>query len=265
MRFLMDEETGIMIKIAYIAVRESVYKMKQKKMKRWKKVVVILLALMVLGVAAICGINAYVVNSTENQLICQVNTNENVISKDDLKELKSKDTDCILVLGALVRKDETPSYMLQDRLDIGIKLYKAGAAPKLLLSGDHGQVRYDEVNVMKKYALDAGVPKEDLFLDHAGFSTYESVYRAKEIFRVEKVIIVTQGYHQYRTLYGCNQIGISSWGVAADQSTYRGQKMRDLREIAARDKDFVKWLFKPEPTYLGDTIPISGSGIDSQD
>ena len=246
-------------------VTESVYEMEKKKMKIWKKVLLQLAVLVVILAAALLGINQYVVSSAQGEVLCTVSDKANTISKTDLDRLAQKDADCILVLGALVRKDGSPSYMLQDRLDVGIKLYKAGAAPKLLLSGDHGQVRYDEVNVMKEYALEQGVPKKDIFLDHAGFSTYDSIYRAKAVFQVEKMIVVTQGYHQYRALYGCEKMGIDAWGAAADQTTYRGQKMRDLRAIAARDKDFVKWMVRPEPTYLGDAIPISGSGIKSQD
>lgn len=234
-------------------------------MKLWKKALILLLILAVLGIIAVFGISKYVAASTEDQILCRVETRENQISEKTLDKLREKNADCVLVLGAAVRKDGSPSYMLKDRLDLGILLYKKGIAPKLLLSGDHGQVRYDEVNAMKSYVLEAGVPIDDIFLDHAGFSTYESVYRAKDIFQVEKAIIVTQGYHQPRALYGCDKMGIEAWGAAADQVTYRGQRMRDLREIAARDKDFVKWMFKPEPTYLGEAIPISGSGIKSQD
>lgn len=234
-------------------------------MKLWKKILLILVILAAAGTAAVFGVNGYMVNSVDDQILCRVETKDNVISKEQLDKLREKDAQCILVLGALVRKDGTPSYMLQDRLDLGILLYKEGAAPKLLLSGDHGQVGYDEVNVMKEYVKKAGVPEEDIFLDHAGFSTYDSVYRAKEIFQVEKMLVVTQGYHQYRALYGCGKMGIQAWGIAADQTVYRGQNMRNIREIAARDKDFVKWMFKPEPTYLGEAIPISGSGVESQD
>lgn len=234
-------------------------------MKLWKKILIVLMILAVAGIIAVFGVNKYVIASTEDQILCSVETRDNQISKETLDKLREKDADCVLVLGAAVRKDGSPSYMLKDRLDVGILLYKKGIAPKLLLSGDHGQVRYDEVNAMKTYALEAGVPIDDIFLDHAGFSTYESVYRAKDIFQVEKAIIVTQGYHQPRALYGCDKMGIQAWGAAADQVRYRGQHMRDLREIAARDKDFVKWMFKPEPTYLGAAIPISGSGIKSQD
>ena len=116
---------------------------------------------------------------------------------------------------------------------------------------------------MKKYAEEAGVKSEDIFLDHAGFSTYESVYRAKYIFEVESMIVVTQRYHLYRALYGCECMGIDSLGAAADQAVYRGQNYREFREVLARDKDLAKWIVKPDPTFLGDTIPISGTGIES--
>lgn len=234
-------------------------------MKLWKKFAVGAVLLAVLGAGAVFGISSYMVSTTQDQILYRHQSREETIPQQELSSLKEKQVDCILVLGAKVRKDGTPSYMLKDRLDLAIALYKAGAAPKLLLSGDHGQIRYDEVNVMKTYAMKQGVPKEDLFLDHAGFSTYESAYRAKEIFQAEEIIVVTQSYHQYRALYGCEKMGMKAWGAASDQALYKGQKMRDLREIAARDKDFFKWMIKPEPTYLGDAIPISGSGIASQD
>lgn len=234
-------------------------------MKRWKRTALIFLALLLVGAAVILGLNVYVVKSAESRIIYRAESRQADISAEEIKRIKEKDADCILILGAKVRKDGSPSYMLQDRLDLGIMLYKAGVAPKLLLSGDHGQVQYDEVNAMKEYAMKEGIPKEDLFLDHAGFSTYDSVYRAKEIFGVQNIIIVTQGYHLYRALYGCEKKEMNAWGAAADQTVYRGQKMRDLREIAARDKDVLKWIINPEPTYLGESIPISGSGLASQD
>lgn len=234
-------------------------------MKLWKKVLLILILLAAVLAAAVFGVNAYVVEVTEAQLLCTVEAKDAAVPAETLALLKEKDAECILILGAKVRKDGTLSYMLQDRMDLALSLYKAGVAPKLLLSGDHGQTSYDEVNTMKAYAMEAGVPEEAIFMDHAGFSTYDSVYRAKAIFQVEKMIVVTQSYHQYRALYGCRSMGVQSWGAAADQMTYRKQWMRDLREVAARDKDFVKWIFKPEPVYLGDAIPISGSGIATQD
>ncbi len=239
--------------------------MKEKKLKLWKKILILLLAILVLGLVVIFGISQYMVIVTEKQVVCSVETKDNQISQEALDALREKEADCILVLGASVKSDGSPSRMLKDRLDTGILLYQKGVAPKLLLSGDHGQIQYDEVNAMKAYAVDAGIPVDDIFLDHAGFSTYESIYRAKEIFQVERLIVVTQGYHQPRALYGCNKMGIKAWGAASDQAAYQGQAMRDLREIAARDKDCVKWMFKPDPTYLGEAIPISGSGIKSQE
>ena len=222
------------------------------KKKRKKKVWVTVLILFALIMAAPFIISGHVKSSVA----------ANLISEDEAAEYGA---DCILVLGAGLKADGTPNFMLQDRLNKGIELYKAGAAPKLLLSGDNGQVEYDEVNAMKKYALDAGVPAEDVFLDHAGFSTYESMYRARDIFLVKKAIIVTQKYHQYRSLYIAKGLGIEGYGIIAEPRTYGGQLKRDIREILARDKDFFMVILKPEPTYLGDTIPISGSGLPSQE
>ena len=172
---------------------------------------------------------------------------------------------CILILGAGLKPDGTPNLMLADRLDQGIALYKRGAAPKILLSGDNGQERYDEVNAMKEYCLDQGVPMEDIFMDHAGFSTYESIHRASSIFQVESMIIVTQDYHLPRACYLAEKMGIRYLGIAARQIDYGGQQGRDLREIAARCKDFFTGILKPPPTYQGEVIPIEGSGLASHD
>ena len=150
--------------------------------------------------------------------------------------------------------------MLEDRLLEGIKLYQNSVSDKIIMSGDHGRREYDEVNIMKNYAIEKGILSENIFMDHAGFSTYESIYRAKDIFEAKKVVIVTQEYHLYRALYIANQLGLEAYGVGADPRQYVGATYRELREILARDKDFIKCIFKPEPTYLGDTIPVSGNG-----
>lgn len=171
-----------------------------------------------------------------------------------------KKYDCILVLGASVNLDGEPSLMLKDRLDRGINLYKEGFAPKLLLSGDNGQVEYNEVKIMKEYALEQDVPEEDIFLDHAGFSTYESMYRSKEVFAVKTVLIVTQKYHEYRSIYTAQKLGLQAEGASCREIRYGGQLYRDLREVLARNKDFIKCIIKPKPTYLGDVIDIRGDG-----
>lgn len=164
--------------------------------------------------------------------------------------------DCIFVLGCGVKTDGTPSDMLKDRLNRAIELYNLGISEKIIMSGDHGQPNYDEVNTMKNYVVNAGVPAESVFLDHAGFSTYESVYRAKEIFGVQRMVIVTQEYHLYRSLYVAEQLSIDAVGVSADYHTYAGQTLRDAREALARVKDWFNTVFKPKPTYLGDKISL---------
>lgn len=180
-------------------------------------------------------------------------------------EAAAADADCILVLGAGVWEGDRPSHMLQDRLDTALAAYSAGAANKLLMSGDHGREDYDEVNVMKAYAVERGVPSEDVFMDHAGFSTYESMYRAREVFAAERVLIVTQGYHLYRAVYVARALGLEAYGTGADLREYRGQRYYDMREILARNKDFFSCIFQPEPTYLGEVIPVSGNGDATND
>ena len=220
----------------------------KKKRKVWITALIILLVLAVIGIVGVFGINAYV-KSVGKKLI---------VTPEGASKLNN--VDCILVLGCGVRDNGTPSDMLRDRLERGLELYFAGVAPKLLMSGDHGSVEYDEVNIMKQYAIDKGVPSEDIFMDHAGFSTYESVYRAKEIFCADNIVIVTQEYHLYRALYLAKSFGLEVHGVSCDYYIYAGQKMREVREILARNKDFFTAIFKPYPTYLGEAIPVSGDG-----
>lgn len=211
-----------------------------------KKILKYALIIIIIAIVIVLSINFYVRLSTKKQII-------------KLEEANMEDIDCILVLGAGVWR-ENPSPMLEDRLLRAIELYENGAASKIIMSGDHGRKDYDEVNIMKNFAIEKGVPSEDIFMDHAGFSSYESIYRAKEIFDCKKIIVVTQKYHLYRALYIANQLGVEAYGVGSDQRQYVGATYRELREILARDKDFVKCIFKPEPTFLGDTIPVSGNG-----
>jgi len=154
--------------------------------------------------------------------------------------------------------------MLRDRLDRGIELYEKNRY-KLLFCGDHGSDDYNEVGAMMTYAQSRGVTSEDIFLDHSGFSTYESIYRAREVFGADKIIIVTQEYHMYRALYIAKQLGIEAYGVTSDQHTYRGQGFRDTREVLARFKDFFFVLLEKRPTYVGEEIPLTGDGSITHD
>jgi vancomycin permeability regulator SanA len=175
--------------------------------------------------------------------------------------------DVILVLGARVFQDGSVSLMLKDRLTTGYELYEKGKAEKIIVSGDHGQVEYDEVNAMKDYLKEVGVPGSDVFMDHAGFSTYESLYRARDIFQVKKVIIVTQKYHLMRALFIARELGIEAYGVPADKRVYHGVTLKnEIREIAARNKDFFTARFiRPKPKYLGEVIPVTGDGSVTDD
>ncbi len=227
--------------------RNNKLKTNNKKLGRAKKFALGLFLLFVLVCVTALGINAYVKASVKDRILT-------------VDETSALDADCILVLGAGVRDDGTPSHMLEDRLLRGIEVYEAGASEKLLMSGDHGREGYDEVNTMKDFALLRGISSEDVFMDHAGFSTYESLYRAKEIFGAKKIVVITQGYHLYRALYVAKMLGLDAYGVSSDLRTYRGQEYFSLREAAARIKDFFTVIVLPEPTYLGEMIPISGNG-----
>lgn len=179
-----------------------------------------------------------------------------IVSETEAKETNAQ---CILILGAGVM-GSSPSPMLRDRLLEGISLYEQGVAGKIIVSGDHGTAYYDEVNVMKDFLVESGIPDSDIFMDHAGFSTYESVVRAKKVFGADRMVVVSQKYHLYRALYICRRNGVEAVGVNSDPRTYAGQLKRDIREILARDKDIFTCLFRVKPKFLGEPVDISGDG-----
>lgn len=218
-------------------------------MTLWKRIFLLLVCIGILGCSAILGLNAYMKSQTAEHILT-------------VEEAAKQKADCILVLGCGVRPDGTPSRMLTDRLETGIALYRAGASETLLMSGDHGTKAYDEVNTMKTLAKESGVPSADIFMDHAGFSTYDSVYRAKEIFCAKRVLIVSQGYHLPRALYIAKRLGLDAYGVAAADINYRGQAYREAREILARAKDFCAAALKQKPRFLGESIPVSSGNGD---
>ena len=204
------------------------------------------------GAAALLAVNQYVIFSSRSGIVSQ-------------ETAAGRKADCILVLGAGVYGDGSPSPMLRERLEQGLKLFELGASDRLLMSGDHGRQDYDEVNVMKAFAIEGGVPSQCVFMDHAGFSTYESLYRARDVFRAQKIVIVTQEYHLYRALYIAESLGLDACGVTADTQEYAGQTYREAREILARVKDFFSVRFMPEPAYLGQAVPVNGNGDATND
>lgn len=173
--------------------------------------------------------------------------------------------DCILVLGAGVTDSKEPSPMLKERLDEAVNLYDKQIAQKIIVSGDHHRTEYDEVNVMKAYLKNAGIPDDAIFMDHAGLSTYDSVYRAKEIFQVKSAAMVTQQYHLYRAVYLARALGIDAYGVPCDRQQFAGSFMRQCREVLARTKDSIIAVYQPEASIMGDAIPVSGSGSQTND
>jgi len=222
-------------------------KMKRINGRLLKRILLYSIICAVVGIIVLLILNGIIMARVETR----------IISSEEASALKA---DCILVLGAGIRDNGTPSHMLEDRLKTGIQLYEMGTAPKLLMSGDHGRIGYNEVGVMKSFSVQRGIPDSNVFMDHAGFSTYESLYRARDVFMAKKIIIVTQEYHLYRALFIAESLGLEAYGVSADLRTYMGQPLREIREIAARLKDAVLCILKPEPTYLGESIPISGDG-----
>lgn len=210
------------------------------KNKKFKIIVCTFLCICLLGAGAVAGINAYMISYAKQYIL-------------DADSLSDYEFDCITVLGAGLWDGE-PSPMLKERLDFGIEAYNTGCSTKFLMSGDHGQKDYDEVNAMKDYVIKNGIDGNSVFLDHAGFSTYESMYRARDVFKTEKILIVTQKYHLYRAVYNARKLGIDAYGYDREERVY--PIYNDIRESAARVKDFFWCIAEPLPTYLGDEIPI---------
>ena len=178
--------------------------------------------------------------------IVVVEGNRRIISPERAARLE--DVDCILILGCRVYSNE-PSVMLHDRVMQGVELYTIGASDTLFMTGDSRDRYYDETGTMSRLAQENGVPEKNIVTDRYGLSTYDSIYRAAKLYGYKKIIIVTQKYHLYRALYIAKQFGIEAYGVASDSREYKNQIFRDIREIAARSKDFAYCIFKPEPEY----------------
>ena len=199
--------------------------------KIFKYILIVLIAIILVPVI----INFYVILSTKNRI---VSGNSELLT----------DIDYIVVLGAGIRRGK-PSPMLEDRLKTGISLYNNDISNKILITGDHMNDDYDEVTVMKNYLLEHGIPEEDIITDNYGISTYDSIYRVKNVYKSNKVVIVSQRYHLYRALFLSDNLDLESYGVEANLRYYYGQWYREIREILARNKDFIKGIIKPKAVY----------------
>lgn len=200
--------------------------------KRTRTVLKILSIAVVIGLILVligACINLYMVHTGGKQIYT-------------VEQMRGSKADCILVLGAGLKPDGSPSDMLRDRLSFACDLWEEGVSDTVLVSGDRASESYDEVTAMKNYLLANGVPEEAILEDPMGYSTSESLKRAKDVFGYENVVVVTQRYHLYRALYIAQKLGLDAKGVNSDPFTYRGQTLRDIREFAARIKDFFKFL-----------------------
>lgn len=208
-------------------------KQKNKRIlsKTTKRIIAIFMIAVLAGGSYILGVNFYVILSQK----------ENIISLEEASHMDK--VDYVLVLGCGVREDGEPSHMLYERLKTGVKVLEKVNGAKLLLTGDNSGESYNELAAMKRVSLENGVEEEQVVIDDFGFSTYESLYNAKNNFSAKKIIIITQPYHMYRALFIANKLGIEAYGVTAYLPFYPMQIVWSLREILARNKDFLLCMF----------------------
>jgi SanA protein len=222
-----------------------------KIIKLFKKYKKIIFGFIVLIIIIIALINIYVNSKSKRYIYTRI------------EEVPACYT--AIVLGALVSNTGYPSKFLKDRMDVAIELYTGKKIKRFLLSGDHGRKNYDEVNSMKNYLLEKGINTEDIFLDHAGFDTYSTIVRAKEVFGVEKAIIVTQEFHLSRAVYIARSKGIEAYGIKADRQDYYSLVRLKIRETIAKVKAFSEVMINKKPRFLGNKIPITGDSKLSYD
>ncbi len=219
-------------------------------LKSYRKIILFFISVIVLILAFIFCINIYIIKISNKSIFKNI---------DNIPKSQA-----VLVLGAKVSGNRI-SPMFQDRLDAAISVYELKKADKILVSGDHGRTDYDEVNTAKKYLLGKNIKEEDIFLDYAGFDTYDSIYRAKEIFGVESVVITTQNFHLPRAVYTAENLDLEVCGFSSDLHQYGGREIYEFREVLSRIKAWIDVTFKSKPKYLGNPILIEGDGRKSWD
>lgn len=202
------------------------------------------MALLLLGLLAISILDHKIKQST------------NAFTYNSIQDLPDAHT--VIVLGASVRSNGHLSVMLRDRVESALFLYNEGKVKRFLLSGDNGTKNYNEPIAMKKYLIERGVPEDHIYLDYAGFDTYDTMYRSKAVFEVESAIIVTQGFHLPRAVYIARKMNLDYNGYLGDKRIYAHQDYNAKRELLANVKAYLELVFRKEPTYLGSKIPITG-------
>lgn len=215
------------------------------------RLIAVIVCAVVVAVAVVAVANITVVVTTRDD----VHTVEQMS-----EELADNPADAVVVLGASVYADGTPSDILADRLEVAVDLYKAGAAHAIICSGDNRDSHYNESDAMKAYCVSLGVPSEDVYVDHAGNTTYESIYRAHHVFGAERIIVATQAYHLYRAMFSAGCLGMQVWGVPTDKGVYQDQARYSRREVIARTKDFAMALLGVPVDTQGEAYSLDDSG-----
>lgn len=237
--------------------------MYQKRKKR-KKIIISISAILLILIFSIAAISQHIKTLEEPNILGSYRGNDSSLSGQSVEAVRDFGAEAIIVPGAAVLSGNTPSPILKARLDAAFDLYSRGLAPKILLSGDGTGDYYDEISVMLEYMKEKGVPGDDVFCDYQGINTYQSMVRAKQVFGVNRAIVVTQSFHLPRAIYIGQNADMKTRGIATDQ--VRPKEIRQdnvqliFREIMARNKDFFALKFKKIPKYNGETVDISGDG-----
>lgn len=176
-------------------------------------------------------------------------TNDNIYSIEETVKLDN-DYDCILILGAGIRADGSPTPMLRDRLIAAFEAYSHLEGIPIFLSGDSECSDYRETVAMKHYLTNQGVSEDNIISDGYGLSTYESIWRAKNVYGYDKILIVSQKYHLHRAIYIANELGITAYGIDGALTTYGKQPIYSIREYIARVKDMLFAELQPVPKYI---------------
>ena len=214
-------------------------------MKWFYRIVLTLAVFGLLGLLSIYLINARIKSQADGKY------------KTTIMEVQTETPPRIaIVLGAKVWENGEPSDALYDRVITAVELYRAGRVKKILMSGDNPTENYDEPTAMKATAVKLGIPENDIILDFAGRRTYDTCYRAKEIFAVQKAIVVTQEFHQARTLYLCNNLGVDSIGITANRRKYQGESYWAWREFFSTASAWFEINFLPFAPISGAKEPI---------
>lgn len=213
----------------------------KQKLKIIGGIALTLLVLIIIGMFLLSG---HIKSSTEDQIYSHI---------DQLPPVYTA-----IVLGASVRANGNLSQMLEDRVKSALALYKNGKVKRFLLSGDNGTKSYNEPKAMKEYLLKQGVPEDHIYLDYAGFDTYDSLYRANLVFNAQNAVVVTQQFHLPRALYIANTLGLNYYGYIGDLQPYQRENTNKRRELLANVKAYLELLINKDPTYKGAKIPING-------